>query len=283
MAAKLLTILLSGYLLWGSSHALCVYAQTTAAADKPQETAAADPMNKPFTPPAPVIEIKRLEAEEPVYSIELRNVDLIDLFRVMAHDYSLNMVVDSDVSGTLTASFTNVSLEEALQTIAEMSNLVVRKKGNIIRISLNLVTKTFTLKNIEANKLLSGQRAATGTAAGAATGTAAGAATGTAAGAAALPGAAAASGTAATTSLSNIYDLLSDKGKILVGNQPNSIMVIDYPVNIEKVSMYLDAVDLRMSSRVFKLKYLKAGEVVGDQQPGSSAAAQTGSGGVPAK
>jgi type II secretory pathway component HofQ len=263
MAAKLLTVLLSGYLLWGSGCVFCAWTQTAAAADKPQDTAAADPMNKPLTPPAPVIEIKRLEAEEPVYSIELRNVELMDLFRVMAHDYSLNMVVDSDVSGTLTASFTNVSLEEALQTIAEMSNLVVRKKGNIIRISLNLVTKTFTLKNIEAAKLLAGQRAATGTATGAA----------------AVPVAAAGSGTAATTSLSNIYDLLSDKGKILVGNQPNSIMVIDYPVNIEKVSMYLDAVDLRMSSRVFKLKYLKAGEVVGDLQPGSSAAAQTGSGG----
>jgi type II secretory pathway component HofQ len=261
MAVKFLAILLSGYLLCGSGYVLCVWAQTAAAADKPQETAAADPMNKPLTPPAPVIEIKRLEAEEPVYSIELRNVDLIDLFRVMAHDYSLNMVVDSDVSGTLTASFTNVSLEEALQTIAEMSNLVVRKKGNIIRISLNLVTKTFTLKNIEADKLLSGQRAASVSGAGAAS------------------GASAAPGTAATSSLSNIYDLLSDKGKILVGNQPNSIMVIDYPINIEKVSMYLDAVDLRMSSRVFKLKYLKAGEVVGDQQPGSSAAAQTGSGG----
>jgi type II secretory pathway component HofQ len=260
MAAKLLTILLSSYLLWGSGYELCVWAQTAAAADKPQENAAADIMNKPLTPPAPVIEIKRLEAEEPVYSIELRNVDLIDLFRVMAHDYSLNMVVDSEVSGTLTASFTNVSLEEALQTIAEMSNLVVRKKGNIIRISLNLVTKTFTLKNIEANKLLSGQRTAT-----------------------AAPGAAAAPAAAAASSLSNIYDLLSNKGKILVGNQPNSIMVIDYPINIDKISAYLDAVDLSMSSRVFKLKYLKAGEVVGDQQPGSSAAAQTGSGGVPAK
>ena len=265
MSAKLFTILLSSFLLWGPGYELCVWAQTAAAADKPQEKAAADTMNKPLTPPAPVIEIKRLEAEEPVYSIELRNVDLIDLFRVMAHDYSLNMVVDSEVSGTLTASFTNVSLEEALQTIAEMSNLVVKKKGNIIRISLNLVTKTFTLKNIEANKLLSGLR------------------TPSASGAGAASGARAAPGSAATSSLSNIYDLLSDKGKILVGNQPNSIMVIDYPINIDKVSAYLDAVDLRMSSRVFKLKYLKAGEVVGDQQPGSSAAAQTGSGGVPAK
>jgi type II secretory pathway component HofQ len=277
MAAKLLAILLSGYLFYGSGYVLCVCAQTAASADKPQEKAAADTMNKPLTPPAPVIEIKRLEAEEPVYSIELRNVDLIDLFRVMAHDYSLNMVVDSEVTGTLTASFTNVSLEEALQTIAEMSNLVVKKKGNIIRISLNLVTKTFTLKNIEANKLLSGQRSATATGAAAAPGGAA------APGAAAALGLAAAPGSAATSSLSNIYDLLSDKGKILVGNQPNSIMVIDYPTNIDKISAYLDAVDLRMSSRVFKLKYLKAGEVVGDQQPGSSAAAQTGSGGVPAK
>jgi type II secretory pathway component HofQ len=228
------------------------WAQTASSSDQSPPQQAVDTLKKELTPPAPVIEIKRLESEQPAYSIELRNVALPDLFRVMAHDYNLNMVVDSDVSGTLTASFTNVSLEEALQTIADMSNLVVRKKGSIIRISLNLVTRTFTLKNIETAKLVQGQRSA--------------------------PGAVVTPGAVAASSLSNIYDLLSNKGKILVGSQPNSLMVIDYPANIDKVALYLEAVDLRMSSRVFKLKYLKAGEVVGDQQP-ASPAAKSGSGG----
>jgi type II secretory pathway component HofQ len=248
MAAIIRTAFVLCYMMWGLNCVFSASAQTAPLPDQPQEKSVLDAAKKDLTPPAPVIEIKRLEAADPVYSIELRNVDLIDLFRVMAHDYNLNMVVDSDVTGTVTASFTNVSLEEALQTIAEMSNLVVRKKGNIIRISLNLVTRTFTLKNIEAGKLVQGQRANL-------------------------------AGIAGVTSLLNIYDLLSNKGKILVGNQPNSIMVIDYPINIEKVSAYLDAVDLRMSSRVFKLKYLKAGEVVGEQPSGSASTTPTGSGG----
>lgn len=241
MAVKIRTVCVLCCMVWGSIFVLSAPAQTVPPVAQSEEKPAVDATKKDLTPPAPAIEIKRLEAADPLYSIELRDVPLVDLFRVMAHDYNLNMVVDSEVTGTVTASFTNVSLEEALQTIAEMSNLVVRKKGNIIRISLNLVTRTFTLKNIEAGKLLQGQRASSDKAVA-----------------------------AGATSLSNIYDLLSPQGKILVGNQPNSIMVIDYPINLEKVSAYLDAVDLRMSSRVFKLKYLKAGEVVGEQPEGAA-------------
>jgi type II secretory pathway component HofQ len=182
-----------------------------------------------------VMEIKRLDTKEPLYSLELRDVEIGDLFRVLAHDYQLNLLVDKEVSGRITASLTNVSLEEALNSITESQNLKFEKKGSIIRISLNFITKAFTLEYIEARELLE-------------------------------PSAQAGSSTTSDTAANQagtIYDLLSEKGKILLGKQPNSIIVIDYPTNIARLEEYLKEMDRKMTSRVFKLKYLKATEVVG--------------------
>lgn len=44
--------------------------------------------------------------------------------------------------------------------------------------------------------------------------------------------------------VSSIKDLLSSEGKILYGDEPNSILVIDYPENIKKVEEYLAMVDV---------------------------------------
>lgn len=204
----------------------------------------------------PIMEIKGLGGEKPLYSFELRDVEIGDLFRVLAYDYKLNLLIDNDVKGKITASLTNVSLEEALEAIAESQNLTLEKKGNIIKVSPNLITQTFTLKYIEAKKLLepSGAEAAQVGAAEAMTKEAAGAQ--------AMPSAVGAQATTAKQA-NTIYDLLSEKGRVLLGKQPNSIMVIDYPPNIKKIEEYLKAIDQKMTQRVFKLKYLKAAEVVG--------------------
>jgi type IV pilus assembly protein PilQ len=171
-----------------------------------------------------------------MYSIELRDTDLVDLFRFLAHEYKLNLLVSDTVQGKITATFTNVSLEEALDEIAESQNLLIEKKNNFLRISPNLVTKVFVLRYLEAKTLLG---AAGGEAPDAGQAEAAGARTG------------------------NIYDLCSSKGKILLGSAPNSIVVVDYPTNVKKVEDYIKAIDQKMTKRVFRMKYLKASELMG--------------------
>ena len=199
-------------------------------AGKPEE------IKKELTGATPVLEIKRLESESALYSIELRDVQLSDLFRVIAHDYNLNIVMDQGVSGTITSSFTNISLEEALEAIADLSNLSIEKKGNIVKVKPNLLTKTFVLKYIEAKKFLEGSTPA---------------------------GQVAAGQTSTGASATGIYSLLSEKGKILLGQQQNSLTVIDYPDSLKKVEDYLKVVDHKMETRIYKLKYLKADEVAG--------------------
>ncbi|MFA6383953.1 MAG: secretin and TonB N-terminal domain-containing protein [Candidatus Omnitrophota bacterium] len=190
MTSMLRFIIIACCVVSGPGFVSTAFAQTALSQDKSQ----AAPV-----PLSPAVEIKQLESLEPVYSIELSNVDLIDLFGVIVRDHNLNMGADSGVSGTVTASLQNVTLEEALEMIAEMSDLVARKKGGILRIGLNSGNKTVTLKNAEAGKLLEERRD--------------------------NPGGAVAPGTFKASSLSNIYDIFLNKGKIqfLIFNSPSAV------------------------------------------------------------
>jgi len=202
---------------------------------------------------APILEIRRSKEKPSLFTIELKNADLVDFFRVLAHSYHLNILVDEKIQGKITASFTGVTLEEVLERIADMYNLKMEKKGNVIFIRPNLVTKVFYLRHIEAKTLLeedsseeevlqesSQTREETSS-----------------------------EQEAVKARKATIYDLLSDEGKVFLGKQLNSIMVIDYPENIERIKTYIEMVDRGMSSRVFKLKYISAKELVRESEKGS--------------
>ena len=254
-----------------------------------------------------IMEIKRLDTPDELYSFELRDADIVDLFRFLAHDYKLNLLVDKDVSGKVTASFNKITLDEAIAEIAESQNLILDKRKNIIKVMPNLITRIFTLKYIEAKKLLGSSGQSSGASqggsesqgaggGGAASGSAGGesaSGSGSAGGESGKEGSAGGSGeSGAATSTessgessgsasgaSTIYDLLSDKGKILLGSMPNSIMVIDYQPNIDKIGAYLNEVDKKMERRVFRMKYLKASEVVGEKSAATAGEQGSGSSG----
>lgn len=168
----------------------------------------------------PLIEIKKLETGQSLYSIELRVADIKDFLRVIAHDYNLNIMVDEEVKGKVTASLRNISLEEALERIADMHDLKLEKKENVIIVKPNLITRVFILKHIEAEELFKsneGKEKSEG---------------------------------------AIIYDLLSPDGKLLLGKQLNSIVVIDYPANVKKIEEFIEVVDQKMAMLRLKLQYL---------------------------
>lgn len=189
-----------------------------------------DSQGKEAVPPVdePVMKIKRLDDQSQVYSFELKDAEIKDIFRVLAYDYKLNLLVDNEVEGRMTAIMTNVSLKQFLEAAAESLNLIIEETGSFIKVKPNLITKIFVLKHVEAQTVLSFRENAETAGGG-----------------------------------HIIYDLLSKKGKLFLGRQPNSIMVIDYPPNIMKIGDYLEEIDRRVSSQVFKLKYLKASDIVG--------------------
>ncbi|HQJ16060.1 MAG TPA: hypothetical protein PLJ26_06215 [Candidatus Omnitrophota bacterium] len=209
-----------------------------------------------------VTRITAVEGSSDTYSFELRDTRVLDLFRILSHDYKLNLLVDNSVSDAkVTASLSNVTLQEALEAISELAGLKMERKGSIIKVYVDIVTEVIALKYIPAKKILERTGSSTGSAS-----------SGMPPG---MPGMGAA--TSGQTSESSIFDLLSPQGKILLGSQPNSIIVMDLPAYVERVRQYVSVVDQRMETRVFKLKYLKASDLVGDTVPSRGTASTASS------
>lgn len=207
-----------------------------------------------------VLDIKKLqktsETGEDLFSLELRSIELGDIFRVVAHDYNLNILVDKDVSGKVTASMTSIPLNEALDQIAEMHNLIIERKGNMMIVKPNLITKIFFLKHIEAKTILTARKSSSSA------DLTAGSEMQSVGSQAAMAAALGPEANQALTRAATIYDLLSPKGRVLLGMQPNSIMVIDNPDRVAKVGTYLEMVDRKMVSQLFNLKYISAKELL---------------------
>jgi len=208
-------------------------------------------LDKELTERAALIEITRLESKDPLYSIELRSASLDDFFRLLAHDYDINVLVDDRVEGLVTASFTNIALDAALENIAQMHGLVLEKNKGVITVKPNLVNRTIVFKHINASSFLDGEAV-------------------TSLGSQATGDSGSTSDLTTTDDegLATVYDLLSDLGQILLGRQRNLIMVIDYPDNVEKIENFAKAVDGRMASKVFKLKYISSKTIASEIEEG---------------
>lgn len=189
--------------------------------------------------PEDILHIEKVSQDKDLYSIELRDVEIKDFLRILAFRYKLNILMDKDVSGRVTASFNSIGLEEALTAVLKINGYVFKKEGSIIKVSGAMVTEIIRLGYMQVETLLGMTTSATSTESTTDTSSSSGTA-------ATTDTASATSGTASTTSTtSTIYDLLSAQGKILPGQEPNTIMVIDYPDNIEKIKEYVKMVDIQ--------------------------------------
>ena len=225
---KHLTVLIYFTLFVSLGFMRTTFAQDKAVDQKEESIDEKEPKEKP------IFEIKPLPEGKNLYSIELRNVELGDFFRVIAHDYNLNILVDEKIKGKIVATFTNITLEEALERIAQMYNLRLEKKGNIFFIKPNLITKVFMLKYIRAEELLKPSQKEGGKEG------------------------------KAQVAANTISDLLSEDGKILLGKELNSIVIIDYPPHVEKIEKFIKAVDQKLTTHIFKLKHLSVKELFPD-------------------
>jgi type II secretory pathway component HofQ len=218
-----------------------------------------------------VMDIKPSNKNSGLYSIELRNTPLLDLFRLMARDYNLNIVVDDKVTGTITASLSDIGLEEALQTIVDMKNLKIEKKGRVIIIRPNLISKIFVLHHLRLRSIVSVDTTSSTTSSV----QAAGAGSAPAAPAAGQPQAApsasaenkeATETTSSSTTQKIIFQkLLSPDGYVIPDVQGNSFMAVDYPENIDKIAEFIKMADMEKEKRVIKLQYVSANDLMGGQ------------------
>ena len=115
--------------------------QGTPAPDSPQPAAVSAPVS-----PASVISQESGMAGEAKYtgapiSVNLKNVDLQDFFRLIHEISGLNVVVDPGVKGTLTLVLDNVPWDQALDIVLKNNDLDKQLDGNVLRIATKETVK----------------------------------------------------------------------------------------------------------------------------------------------
>jgi type IV pilus secretin PilQ/predicted competence protein len=104
-------------------------AEPIAAAPAPEPSTAPQPAQ---APPAPPVTSKF--TGEPI-SVNLKDVDLRDFFRLIHEISGLNVVLDPNVKGTLTIVLDDVPWDQALDIVLKNNDLDKQLDGNVLRIA----------------------------------------------------------------------------------------------------------------------------------------------------
>ena len=94
-----------------------------------------------------------------IESLEFREVDIKDVLRQISKQYGLNIVFSEKVSGLVTVQLTNVSVEEALDSIITVNGCVYTEEENMAKVTTSegaqeegKQTKLFRLNDADAVK-----------------------------------------------------------------------------------------------------------------------------------
>ncbi|HKF51539.1 MAG TPA: type IV pilus secretin PilQ [Candidatus Acidoferrales bacterium] len=117
-------------------------AAATQSATPPQTASAPVPQTASTEPaPAASASVVRQDQMSPAkytgspISVNLKNVDLQDFFRLVHEISGLNVVVDPSVKGTLTLVLDNVPWDQALDIVLQNNDLDKQLDGNVLRIA----------------------------------------------------------------------------------------------------------------------------------------------------
>jgi len=102
-------------------------------------TSAAQSQSSQASPPAPVAAARY--TGEPI-SVNLKDVDLRDFFRLIHEISGLNVVLDPAVKGTLTIVLDEVPWDQALDIVLQNNSLDKQLNGNVLRIATRATMKS---------------------------------------------------------------------------------------------------------------------------------------------
>ena len=66
--------------------------------------------------------------------LEAAGADLVDIIRMLADQAGMNVVLDPDVAGRVTASFKNITVGQALVSILESNGYATQERGSVTRV-----------------------------------------------------------------------------------------------------------------------------------------------------
>ena len=72
-----------------------------------------------------------------IISLDLRDYEIKDFFRLISEISGLNVVLDPNVGGTVTLKLTDVPWDQALDVVLKNYNFGAQLQGNVLRIATN--------------------------------------------------------------------------------------------------------------------------------------------------
>lgn len=109
-------------------------------------------------PEAPRAEELPPSKEPGHFSLNVRDVEVRDVFLLLSQDSGVNIIADQDVTGKISIDFTNLDLYSALYAVTKQLGLMFRAEKGFIRVSKPILeTKSFQINYI------TGKRSSTST------------------------------------------------------------------------------------------------------------------------
>ena len=169
-------------------------------------------------------EISKKEEKEKIIidTLELKNMDILDVLKLISKKSGLNIVAGSNVRGKITIYLKEVDVWDALRIILETNNLAYEKIGNITKVMTEkeyelIYGKKFNDKTQVKNIPLQ------------------------------------------YASCADLVPLLTQMksvvGKVLSDEKSNTMVLIDTPTKLKDMQDFIKTVDIPISTKVFHLNY----------------------------
>jgi len=161
-------------------------------------------------------------------SLEFKDMDVLDVLKLIAKKSGLNIATGKNVRGKITIFLKNVDVWDALKIILEANDLAYAVEGGIV--------KVMTAKEYE---LIFGKRFTDKTRVEI------------------IP----LKYASAASLIPLLNQIKSVVGKVVADEKSNTIVIIDTPINLEDMKKLIKHVDIPTVTEVFSLKYAKAEEI----------------------
>lgn len=192
-----------------------------------------------ITPTEPA---KTTSGNPELISLDLKGVDILELFKMLSLKTGLNIVTTKNVSGRVNLFINNVAFEDTLEIILLSNELAAERNGNIITVMTAAEYQAlYGKKYNEKRKLVSLKLNY-------------------------------AKPKDVSTALDN---LKSDIGRVIVDEASGTLILIDTPESIAKMQGMIKELDRPLSTEIFELNYAKAEDIQAKLTPLLTSAVHT--------
>lgn len=193
----------------------------------PEPTEEEQPLEPEIDIEQQLLPIKEIKEDETI-SLDLRGINIIELFKVLSQKSGLNIVPSSKVRGRVNIFLNNVTVEDVIEIILISQDLACERKGNILYVvTAQEYKEIFGKKYYEKRKFKVFKLQY-----------------------------------ASPKAVFNVFSQIkTDIGKIIVEEGSATVIVVDIPEAIKKMEIALSRLDQPLPYQTFNLNYAQAEDV----------------------